>query len=77
MPEEIQAKVLQLVAGVALRKVELDEPLLESGLVDSIAAVELALQLESEFGIELPAARIHEYMRTARTLAGHVLAAHR
>ena len=75
MPEELKIKLLDMVEGITLRKVDLDEPLLESGLVDSISAVDLALQMETEFGIAMPAERIHEYMRTVRTLADHVLAA--
>lgn len=73
---DFEAQVLRMVEGVAMKKVGLDEPLLDSGLVDSISAVDLALMMEAEFGVAMPAERIHEYMRTARTLADHV-AAHR
>ena len=74
MPEELKTKLLAMVQGITLRKVDVDEPLLESGLVDSISAVDLAWQMEAEFGVAMPAERIHEYMRTVRTLADHVLA---
>jgi acyl carrier protein len=73
---DFEAQVLRMVEGVALKKVDLDEPLLDSGLVDSISAVDLALMMETEFGVAMPAERIHEYMRTVRTLADHV-ATHR
>jgi len=73
---DFEARVLRMVEGVTLKKVDLDEPLLDSGLVDSISAVDLALQMEVEFGVDMPAERIHEYMRTVRTLADHV-ASHR
>ena len=73
---DFEARVLRMVEGVTLKKVDLDEPLLDSGLVDSISAVDLALQMEAEFGVDMPAERIHEYMRTVRTLADHV-ASHR
>jgi acyl carrier protein len=73
---DFETRVLRMVEEVTLKKVDLDEPLLDSGLVDSISAVDLALQMEAEFGVDMPAARIHEYMRTARTLVEHV-AAHR
>lgn len=73
---DFEARVLRMVEGVAMKKVDLDESLLDSGLVDSISAVDLALLMEAEFGVEMPAARIHEYMRTVRTLADHV-ASHR
>lgn len=73
MSEELESKLMEMVQGVALRKVGVDEPLLESGLVDSISAVDLALQMEAQFGVRMPAERIHEYMRTVRTLADYVL----
>lgn len=75
MVAEIERKVTEIVEGVALKKVQPDEPLLASGLVDSISAVDLALQMEAEFGIAMPAEKIHEYMETTRTLIGYVLAA--
>ncbi len=74
MAAEIASKITQIVEGIALRKVSLDEPLLTSGLVDSISAVDLALQMEAEFGIQMPAEKIHEYMETTNTLIGYVLA---
>lgn len=74
MAPEIARKVTEIVEAVALRKVNLDEPLLTSGLVDSISAVDLALQMEAEFGIKMPAEKIHECMETTRTLIGYVLA---
>ena len=76
MGDELEERILGLVAKTALKKVGLDEPLLESGLVDSISAVDLALQVEAEFGIEIPAEQIHEHLRTARSLVAYVLASH-
>ena len=76
MAETIERKVTEIVEGITLRKVAPDEPLLASGLVDSISAVDLALQMEAEFGIQMPAEKIHEYMATTRTLIGYVIAAH-
>ena len=75
MAPEIARKVTEIVEGITLRKVTPDEPLLTSGLVDSISAVDLALQMEAEFGIEMPAERIHEYLETTRSLISYVVAA--
>lgn len=74
MAPEIARKVTEIVEAVTLRKVGPDEPLLSSGLVDSISAVDLALQMEAEFGITMPAEKIHECMETTRTLIGYVIA---
>ena len=76
MDGELENRILQLVAKTAMKNVGLDEPLLDSGLVDSISAVDLALEVEAEFGIELPAEKIHEYLYSARTLAEYVAAFH-
>ncbi len=72
----IEGRVLKLVQAITFKPVDMDELLLDSGLVDSISAVDLALQVESEFGVQMPAEKIHEYMRTARTLTSYVLATH-
>lgn len=76
MYESIERKVLELVESIAMRKVTPDELLLDSGLVDSISAVDLVLQVEAEMGVEIPAEKIHEHLRTARSLASYVLATH-
>jgi D-alanine--poly(phosphoribitol) ligase subunit 2 len=76
MQQEIEIKVFRLVEAITIRKIGLDEPLLTSGLVDSISAVDLALEMETEFGIEMPAEKIHVHMETARTLVGYVIATH-
>lgn len=76
MPEKLAARLLEMVQAITLKQVSLDESLLESGLVDSISAVDLALQVETEMGVEIPAEKIHEHLRTARSLVNYVLAAH-
>ena len=76
MYNNVETRILQMLESITLKPVGLDEPLLDSGLVDSISAVDLALQVEAEMGIEIPAEKIHEYMRTARSLASYVLASH-
>jgi D-alanine--poly(phosphoribitol) ligase subunit 2 len=76
MQTDIQARVLKLVEAATFKKVDLDEPLLDSGLVDSISAVDLALQMEAEFGIEMPAIKIREHMMTTRSLVSYVTKTH-
>lgn len=76
MYENIERKVLELVEVIAMRRVLPDELLLDSGLVDSISAVDLVLQVESEMGVEIPAEKIREHLRTARSLANYVIATH-
>jgi D-alanine--poly(phosphoribitol) ligase subunit 2 len=71
---KIEKRLFELVEAVTFRKVAMDEPLLDSGLVDSISAVDLALQVEAELGVAMPSEKIHEHMRTLRTLTSYVLA---
>lgn len=73
----IEARVLGLVESAALRKVALEEPLLDSGLIDSISAVDLALQIEHEFGVVVPAEKIHEHLRNVSALTRYVVASKR
>lgn len=75
-PGRVEKRLLEIVEAVTFRKVAMDEPLLDSGLVDSISAVDLALQVEAELGVPMPSEKIHEHMRTLRTLTSYVLATH-
>ena len=76
MYETIENQILDIVEAIVFKRVAPDELLLESGLVDSITAVDLVLLVESELGVEIPAEKIHEHLRTARSLASYVLATH-
>ena len=43
---DIEAKVADLIEGIILTKVDPDTLLIESGLVDSLAAVDVALMVD-------------------------------
>ncbi len=76
MYADIEKQILNMVEGITLRKVSPDELLLDSGLVDSITAVDFVLQIETELGVQIPAEKIHEYLRTTRSLVSYVVATH-
>ena len=55
---EIEAKVADLIEGIILTKVDPDTLLIESGLIDSLSAVDVALAVERQFGCKIPPTEI-------------------
>lgn len=71
---EIEEKVRKIVADATLKTVSSDARLLETGLVDSISAVHIALSIEDEFGCVVPAAEMIRLFASVRTLTDFVAA---
>lgn len=74
--ETLHADVTSLVESVVLRPVRGDELLLETGLVDSVLAVEIVMGVEMQFGVRIPPTEIAEHLASVDTLTAFV-AAHR
>ncbi|OZI77479.1 acyl carrier protein [Bordetella genomosp. 12] len=72
--QELHTRIAEIVESIVLKKVTVDTPLIASGLVDSLAAVDITLAVESEYGCSIPAPEIAEHMQSVRTLAGYVAA---
>ncbi|AKQ57389.1 acyl carrier protein [Bordetella hinzii] len=70
--QELHTRIAEIVESIVLKKVTADTPLIASGLVDSLAAVDITLAVESEYGCSIPAPEIAEHMQSVRTLAGYV-----
>lgn len=68
----IEAKVAQLVEGIILTQVDPDTLLIESGLVDSLAAVDVALAVEREFGCKIPPTEIDVHLESVHALAAFI-----
>ncbi|CAB3686408.1 MULTISPECIES: acyl carrier protein [Achromobacter] len=68
----IEAKVAQLVEDIILTQVDPDTLLIESGLVDSLAAVDVALAVEREFGCKIPPTEIDVHLESVHTLAAFI-----
>lgn len=68
----VEAKVAQLVEGIILTQVDPDTLLIESGLVDSLAAVDVALAVEREFGCKIPPTEIDVHLESVHTLAAFI-----
>lgn len=69
---DIETKIAQIIGAIILTSVEPDTLLLESGLVDSLSAVDVALAIEKEFGVKIPPSEIDLHLESVRTLAQYV-----
>lgn len=67
-------RVQALVESVVLRSIDADAPLIESGLVDSVLAVEIVLRVEMAFGVSVPPTEIAEHLASATALASFIAA---
>lgn len=72
---EIEAQLANMIHATILKKVDPDTLLLESGLLDSVAAVDLMLAIEGRFGCTVPLTEVEEHLHSLRTLT-HYVAAH-
>ncbi len=72
--ENIEAEILAIVESVIFKSVGADASLVKSGLVDSMAAVDIALAIEDKFSCAIPAPEIAEIMETAKSMAKYVAA---
>ena len=69
---DIETKIAQIIGAIILTSVEPDTLLLESGLVDSLSAVDVALAIEKEFGVKIPPSEIDLHLESEHTLAQYV-----
>ncbi len=73
-PSEIEAQLADMIQAAVLKKVAPDTLLLESGLLDSVAAVDLMLAIEARFGCTVPITEVEEHLRSLRALSTYVAA---
>lgn len=73
-PNDIEEQLAEMVHASVLKKVEPDTLLLESGLLDSVAAVDLMLAVEARFGCTVPLTEVEEHLHSVRSLARYVSA---
>ena len=69
---ELLEQVRALVESVVMRRVDADTALIESGLVDSVLAVEIVLHVETMFGVRLAPTEIAEHLASVATLARYI-----
>lgn len=69
---ELEAQIAKIVESIILTAVEPDTLLLESGLVDSLSAVDVALAVEKAFGVKIFPSEIDLHLESVQTLAQYV-----
>ncbi|MBN4667977.1 acyl carrier protein [Pandoraea nosoerga] len=69
---DIENKVAEIVGNIVLTHVEPDTLLIDSGLVDSLSAVDVVLAVEREFGVKVPPSEIDVYLVSVSTLAAFI-----
>lgn len=72
--DNLEAEILAIVESVILKPVTADASLVKSGLVDSMAAVDITLAIEDKYGCAIPAPEIAEIMETVQSIRGYVAA---
>lgn len=72
--EALIAKLKDIVGNVIQTTVEADDLLIESGLVDSLTAVDIVLAVQKEFGCKIPPTEIEEHLESVNALADFVQA---
>jgi len=75
LPEDSTlARTSTLVEGVVgARIADVDQDLVDAGLLDSLALVELLQAVEEEFAVEFPVEELElDVLRTVRSIAGYI-----
>ncbi|MGB3254307.1 MULTISPECIES: acyl carrier protein [Buttiauxella] len=65
----MEQKILALFENVLSRKVAFNDELVESGILDSITAVDVVLEVQAEFGCAIPPTDVATVLKTPATLA--------
>ncbi len=63
------AEIIENVVGTAVAH---DDLLIESGLVDSMTAVDIVMAVKNAFGVKVPATEIDEHLESLDALAAFV-----
>jgi acyl carrier protein len=71
---DIQARAASLIGDIIMTHVDTDAQLIDSGLVDSLSAVDVALAVEREFGVKIPPSEIDVHLQSVHTLADYIAA---
>ena len=69
---DIESKIAKIIEDIILTPVETDTLLLESGLVASLSAVDVALAVEKAFAVKIPPSEIDLHLESVQALAQYV-----
>lgn len=65
-------KLSEIVANVIQTTVEPEDLLIESGMVDSLTAVDIVLAVQAAYGCKVPPTEIEEHLESVNALAAFV-----
>ncbi|QIL82147.1 acyl carrier protein [Diaphorobacter sp. HDW4A] len=71
---EIESRAASLIEGIIMTPVDAETQLIDSGLVDSLSAVDVTLAVEREFGVKIPPSEIDVHLQSVQTLAQFIQA---
>ncbi len=69
---DIETKVSTLIEGLIMTSVDTDTMLIDSGLIDSLSAVDVTLAVEREFGVKIPPSEIDVHLQSVHSLAQYI-----
>lgn len=69
---DIETRVAQLIEDIILTSVDPDTMLIDSGLIDSLSAVDVTLAVEREFGVKIPPSEIDLHLESVHMLAQYI-----
>lgn len=70
--EALVTQLGEIVANVIQTTVEPDDLLIESGMVDSLTAVDIVLAVQAKYGCKVPPTEIEEHLASLNALAAFV-----
>ncbi len=68
----LKQQLAEIIENVIGTSVAHDDLLIESGLVDSMTAVDIVMAVKNTFGCKVPATEIDEHLESVDTLAAFV-----
>ena len=71
---EIESRAASLIEGIIMTPVDSETLLIDSGLVDSLSAVDVTMAVEREFGVKIPPSEIDVHLQSVQTLAHYIQA---
>lgn len=70
----IESRTASLIEGIIMTPVDSETRLIDSGLVDSLSAVDVTLAVEREFGVKIPPSEIDVHLESVQTLVQYIQA---
>lgn len=70
--QALKQQLAEIIENVVGTPVAHDDLLIESGLVDSMTAVDIVMAVKTAFGVKVPATEIDEHLESLDALAAFI-----